>query len=52
LPREERTTAGNLCIACIGCNLSKGDESPEEFRHMVAEKRAENKLIAQDYFRQ
>lgn len=43
--------AGNLCITCAECNLAKGDTSPNEFRKMVAEKRAANSLIASNYFR-
>lgn len=43
--------AGNLCITCQDCNLSKGDTSPGEFRTVVAEKRAANKLIAAAHFR-
>jgi 5-methylcytosine-specific restriction endonuclease McrA len=45
-------TAGNLCVTCIECNVSKGDSSPEEFRLRIADKRTHNKVIAQDYFRQ
>jgi 5-methylcytosine-specific restriction endonuclease McrA len=44
-------TAGNLCITCVDCNLSKGDASPEEFRLKIAGKRAENKVLAAIYFR-
>ena len=43
--------AGNLCIACVECNLAKGDTDPSEFRKMVAAKRALNGLIASGYFR-
>jgi 5-methylcytosine-specific restriction endonuclease McrA len=43
--------AGNLCITCTECNLSKGDTGPNEFRKMVAQKRAANSLVASDYFR-
>ena len=44
--------AGNLCITCVECNLTKGDMDPSEFRTQVAEKRVANGLIAADYFRQ
>jgi 5-methylcytosine-specific restriction endonuclease McrA len=44
--------AGNLCITCAECNLSKCDLSPQEFRIKVGDKRGQNKVIAQDYFRQ
>jgi 5-methylcytosine-specific restriction endonuclease McrA len=44
--------AGNLCITCAECNVSKGDRSPDEFRQLAAEKRAANSRIASDYFRQ
>lgn len=43
--------AGNLCISCIACNLSKGDTSPAEFRKTIAAKRMTNGLIAANYFR-
>jgi 5-methylcytosine-specific restriction endonuclease McrA len=43
--------AGNLCITCKDCNLSKGDTSPTEFQKIVAEKRAANGVIAADYFK-
>jgi len=43
--------AGNLCISCAECNESKGDRGPDEFRQIVAAKRAANSLIASDYFR-
>jgi len=43
--------AGNLCIACIECNLSKGDSSPVEFRKAVAEKRKVNSIVAANHFR-
>ena len=43
--------AGNLCITCAECNLTKGDANPNEFRKMVVERRLENSRIAADYFR-
>jgi 5-methylcytosine-specific restriction endonuclease McrA len=43
--------AGNLCITCAECNLSKCDLSPQEFRIKIGDKRAQNKVIAQNYFR-
>jgi len=43
--------AGNLCISCLECNLTKGDTSPNEFRKTVAKKRVANSLVAPDYFR-
>lgn len=43
--------AGNLCIACVECNLVKGDADPKAFRLTVAGKRTANGLIAADYFR-
>jgi 5-methylcytosine-specific restriction endonuclease McrA len=43
--------AGNLCIACVECNLVKGDTDPNKFRQTVAGKRMANSLIAADYFR-
>jgi 5-methylcytosine-specific restriction endonuclease McrA len=43
--------AGNLCITCAECNLSKNDRCPHEFREATAEKRAANSMIARDYFR-
>ena len=42
---------GNLCIACVECNLVKGDTDPKAFRLAVAEKRGVNGVIAADYFR-
>ncbi len=42
--------AGNLCITCIDCNLSKGDDAPEEFRKKVAAKRAVNGQLLKEYF--
>jgi len=44
--------SGNLCIACIECNLAKCDLNPADFRRLVANKRAANSLIAAEYFRQ
>lgn len=43
--------AGNLCITCVECNLTKSDTDPNVFRKMVVEKRIANSLIAADYFR-
>jgi len=43
--------SGNLCVTCAECNTSKGDRSPEEFRGVVAERRATNLQIAAEYFR-
>ena len=43
--------AGNLYITCAECNESKGDRSPDEFRKLVAARRAANSLIASEYFR-
>lgn len=45
-------TAGNLCITCTDCNLSKGSKNPAEFRNVVAGKRSANSLIAATFFRQ
>lgn len=44
--------AGNLCITCVDCNLSKGDTTPAEFRQTVVEKRLTNGLVAAEFFRQ
>lgn len=44
--------AGNLCIACTDCNLSKGDMNPSEFRKLVDARRAANRVVAAEYFRQ
>lgn len=44
-------TAGNLCIACEDCNLSKGDASPDDFRVRIAGRRTQNAFLAADYFR-
>ena len=43
--------AGNLCIACVECNLVKGDTDPKVFRLAVAAKRNANGVIAAEYFR-
>lgn len=43
--------AGNLCITCADCNLTKNDTGPTEFRQAVVEKRIANSLIAADYFK-
>lgn len=43
--------AGNLCIACVECNLLKGDSDPKAFRLTVKERRIANGLIASEYFR-
>jgi 5-methylcytosine-specific restriction endonuclease McrA len=42
--------AGNLCISCIDCNLSKGDDPPEVFRKRIAPKRSFNQAILREYF--
>jgi 5-methylcytosine-specific restriction endonuclease McrA len=42
--------AGNLCIACIDCNLSKGDDPPEVFRERIAPKRSFNQAMLREYF--
>ena len=42
--------AGNLCIACLGCNSAKGSLSPEEFRPVIEPKRAENTLKLREYY--
>jgi 5-methylcytosine-specific restriction endonuclease McrA len=44
--------AGNLCITCQECNLSKGDTSPQDFRRIIAGARAANSLLLRDYFMQ
>jgi 5-methylcytosine-specific restriction endonuclease McrA len=51
LSQKGEHAAGNLCIACVECNIAKGDMDPEEFRKIVAERRAANSPIAADYFR-
>jgi 5-methylcytosine-specific restriction endonuclease McrA len=43
-------SAGNLCISCIDCNLSKGDGVPEEFRERMAGNRSTNRLILTEYY--
>ena len=42
--------AGNLCIACADCNLSKGDDPPEVFRERIAAKRSFNQAMLREYF--
>jgi hypothetical protein len=42
--------AGNLCITCIDCNLSKGDDAPEVFRKRIAAKRSFNQAMVKEYF--
>lgn len=43
--------AGNLCITCAECNITKGDTSPAVFRKAIDAKRSANALIAAEYFR-
>lgn len=44
-------TAGNLRIACIDCNLAKGDDTPENFRPRMSERRSTNRLILIEHYR-
>lgn len=38
-------SAGNLRIACIECNLLKGDDDPVVFRNRMAIRRSSNRLL-------